>query len=336
VSARIFISYRSADGMDKATALARDLGEVFGDEVVFLDKDDLRGGSAWRQEVQRTLGAKPVLLLLLTPQLLAATDANGRLRIADPQDPVRRELSAALEVGAEIVPLLCDGCETPQSLAALPHPFDQLGERTWRKLRAYDWKTDLQRIVDDLRALGIGPQTAAAPATPTWRRRAVLLPMFGAFVLAAAGSGWFLLQRRQTALAAAANTNLSGTWNLALGSDAPFMVVLQHDGERLTLTSTPVPLEARADWATYRRFWTKLTGTELRAVVYRARGELRADAGAQRDVDLAVRILNQGGDTLIDGGKLRARVAANGRQISGRMWLNSLQGERPVTLQRQS
>ncbi len=46
MSARIFISYRTADGVDKATALARDLGVVFGDEAVFLDKDDLRGGSA--------------------------------------------------------------------------------------------------------------------------------------------------------------------------------------------------------------------------------------------------------------------------------------------------
>jgi len=130
VTARIFISYRSADGMDKATALARDLGEIFGDEAVFLDKDDLRGGSAWRQEVQRTLGAKPVLLLLLTQQLLAARDATGTLRIADPQDPVRRELAAAIEVGAQIVPLVCDGCEMPPSVAALPAPFNQLGERT--------------------------------------------------------------------------------------------------------------------------------------------------------------------------------------------------------------
>ena len=45
MAARIFISYRSSDGKDKATALARELGAVFGDAQVFLDKDDLRGGS---------------------------------------------------------------------------------------------------------------------------------------------------------------------------------------------------------------------------------------------------------------------------------------------------
>ena len=319
--------------MDKAAALARDLGEIFGDAAVFLDKEDLRGGSAWRKEVQRTLGAKPVLLLLLTPQLLGATDADGKLRIEDPQDPVRRELAAALDVGAEIVPLLCDGCEMPPQISALPPPFDHLGERTWRKLRAYDWKSDLQRLVDDLQAMGIRARPAATPSTtPAWQRRAVLLPVGAAVALAAAGSTWFLMrQRSQTTQA-----NLSGTWNLTLGSDAPFMVVLQHDGERLSLTSMPVPIQSRTDWAAYRKFWMSLTGTELRAVVYRGRGELRADPGVARNVSLALRILNQGGDTLIDGGNLRASVAANGRQMMGKVWLNSEQAERPVTLQRQS
>jgi hypothetical protein len=335
VTPRIFISYRTADGMDKAAALARDLGETFGDAAVFLDKDDLRGGSAWREEVLRTLGAKPVLLLLLTPQLLGATDAGGKLRIEDPQDPVRRELGAALDVGAEIVPLLCDGCEMPAQISALPPPFDQLGERTWRKLRAYDWKADLQRIVDDLQSMGIRTRPVETSSTgPVWRRRAVLLPVGAAVALAAAGSTWFLMQRRTQREAVQAN--LSGTWNLTLGSDAPFMVVLQHDGERLSLTSMPVPIHSRADSAAYRKFWMSLTGTELRAVVYRGRGELRADPGVKRNVSLALRILNQGGDTLIDGGKLRASVAANGRQMMGRVWLNSEQAERPVTLQRQS
>lgn len=101
---RIFISYRSADGRDKATALARDLGKRFGDHQVFLDKDDLRGGSAWRAELQRTLGSRPVLLLLVTPQLLDAVDAQGRRRIEDADDPVRRELQGALASGGQVVP----------------------------------------------------------------------------------------------------------------------------------------------------------------------------------------------------------------------------------------
>jgi hypothetical protein len=113
VSAQIFISYRSVDGMDKATALARDLGAVFGPEQVFLDKDDLSGGSAWRDEVQRAIEQQPVLLLLMTPQLLGS--------------------------GARLIPVLCNGLDTPPDAKQLPAPFKRIGELTWRRLRTYDW-----------------------------------------------------------------------------------------------------------------------------------------------------------------------------------------------------
>ena len=106
MAARLFISYRTSDGADKATALARDLGRVFGDAMVFLDKDDLAGGSAWRDEIGRAIGRRPVLLLLLTPDLLGARAADDRLRIDDPADPVRRELEVALAAVARVIPVL--------------------------------------------------------------------------------------------------------------------------------------------------------------------------------------------------------------------------------------
>lgn len=182
MAARVFISYRSSDGKDTATALARDLVAAFGDAQVFLDKDDLRGGSRWRDEVQQLLDQRPVPLLLMTPQLLAATDAVGRLRIDDPDDPVRRELADALEANAQIVPLLCDGFDAPPPASQLPPPFDQIGERTWRKLRAYDWQGDVRRLVDDLRALGVPALAAQGPVAVSaevrvrvrvWQARAV-------------------------------------------------------------------------------------------------------------------------------------------------------------------
>ena len=72
MTARVFISYRSSDGADKATALA-----------------------------------------------------------------------AALAAGAHVVPLICDGIDALPDAVMLPPPFDQLADRTWRRLRAYDWKDDM-------------------------------------------------------------------------------------------------------------------------------------------------------------------------------------------------
>ena len=42
---RIFVSYRNSDGFKDANRLAVDLNRVFGKDQVFLDKQDLRGGS---------------------------------------------------------------------------------------------------------------------------------------------------------------------------------------------------------------------------------------------------------------------------------------------------
>jgi TIR domain len=163
MAARIFISYRSSDGADKATALARELGAVFGNDQVFLDKDDLPAGLPWREAVGATLDHQPILLLLVTPQMLGP-------RLFDADDPVRHEVAAALECGAHVIALLCDGVERLPEAAEWPAEMHPLSERTWRRLRAYDWRADVDRLVADLAALGL-PRTAApspSPAVARW------------------------------------------------------------------------------------------------------------------------------------------------------------------------
>ena len=339
MTARIFISYRTADGKDKATALARDLGARFGDEQVFLDKDDLRGGSAWRDEVQRTLGAKPVLLLLITPQLLAAKDASGALRIADPNDPVRREFSAALEAGAHLIPLLCDGVDAPPPAGDLPKPFDRLGEYTWRRLRAYDWKSDLERLVDDLKALGIPPR-ADAPAPQQGKLvRLALLAVAVAVLVVAAVLGWRALH--PAVVPAAANppvalvaTGLPGTWVATVGTDPPFALTLLQQDSQVALTSEPMPIDNREGWASYRAFWLRLTGTELRDIRYRGKGTVLHELGSPLTVDIAWVLYNGAGDTQIDSGNLHVIASSDGRSLDGKLWSNGDQADRPIVLRR--
>jgi hypothetical protein len=328
MAARIFISYRSNDGKDKATALARDLGAVFGDAQVFLDKDDLRGGSRWRDEVQALIDQRPVLVLLMTPQMLAATNAAGRLRIEDPDDPVRRELADALEANAQIIPLLCDGFDMPPTASQLPPPFDQIGERTWRKLRAYDWQGDVQRLVDDLRALGVpallGPGPAAA--VPSSARRGWLVAALAGLVVAGVVA-WFTLQ-------APAPQGVLGEWATSVDGQPSMSFVFRVEGDKLVLASKPVPVADRADWAEYRAFWRERSGAELTHIVYRGEGTLRTDPGVPPAIDVALTLVSSPGDVPVDSGNLSATLAADGAVMNGKLWLNSAQADRPVTLRR--
>src|SRR3981081_2772436 len=96
MTARVFISYRTSDGADKATALARDLDAMFGQEQIFLDKDDLPAGSRWRDEIAKTLHDAPILLVLVTPNYLVARGGAGGRCIDRDDDPGRDDLATAL------------------------------------------------------------------------------------------------------------------------------------------------------------------------------------------------------------------------------------------------
>lgn len=344
MTARIFISYRTADGVDKATALARDLGEIFGDEAVFLDKDDLRGGTAWRNEIHSALGAKPILLLLVTPLLLSAVDDQGQPRIAADDDPVRRELQGALEAGASIIPVLCDGLDEAPDPRHLPSPFDCIGDLTWRRLRAYDWTGDIARLVDDLKAFGIPLLSADGenrrrragdlPHSMDYyaraRRRVVGLMIVGAASVVALGVGWWQWRDRGAG-------DLAGKWQAQLWQGERVTLVLSEKGEAVTLASEPIAIAERPDWADYRRSWQERGSGELNAILYRGEGR-RIDApGVAPALDIALQVLAspEGGGTAIDSGNLSLRLSADGKTLLGRIWLNGAQADQPAVLTRQ-
>jgi hypothetical protein len=356
MSARVFISYRSSDGADKATALARDLDALFGQDQIFLDKDDLPAGSRWRDEIVRTLHASPILLVLVTPNYLGARDSAGNRCIDRPDDPIRDELATAIAANARIIPLLCDGVAETPTAAELPPPFDQLAERTWRRLRAFDWREDLARLSEDLRQLGLVPRTipgalgsalpagagASADAARPARGRRLALAAGALLVVGGGIAAWRWEEEKSTSLA--------GRWRATIGKlgtdsarDGEIVVVdMMQAGASVRVASSAIDIEQDPDWKKYREFWQLRFGQPLNRVFYRGEGVLQRDegdaagapAGPQRIV-LSVRVDSPEGGEPIDTGALRGTVDPDRQRIRARLWMNSEQGERVVDLRRE-
>jgi TIR domain len=337
VTARIFISYRTSDGVDKATALARDLNAAFGDDQVFLDKEDLAAGAPWREAIGATMSGKPVLLLLITPQLLGP-------RLADANDPVRREIAAALDVGAHLIPLLADGVDALPPAQEWPAELHGLSERTWRRLRAYDWREDVERLVADLQALGVARRDGAdAQARSAARRRGLQIAASFALGAMAGGAAVLAWSARGDATLDAANP-LAGTWTLAVAAPATeagsrWEAVTLHvtqAGEEVKLYSEPIDITRDPAWSGFAKQWQERFGQALERVVWRGAGRARLEQGSPPSIDVGLRVETPAGGDPIETGNLSAELAGDGQRMAGRVWMNSEQAERAASLIRRA
>jgi hypothetical protein len=327
MAARIFISYRSSDGADKATALARELGAVFGNDQVFLDKDDLPAGLPWREAVGATLDHQPILLLLVTPQMLGP-------RLFDADDPVRHEVAAALECGAHVIALLCDGVERLPEAAEWPAEMHPLSERTWRRLRAYDWRADVDRLVADLAALGL-PRTAQAVPP---RRRSVQLALACAAVALAGGGALAWLRPGEPAPL----SSLAGDWQLRAAAPAnesgsrldAVTLHVTHSGEDVKLYSEPIDITHDPAWTGFAQQWHERFGNKLLHVVWRGAGRVTHEPGLMPAFEVSLRVETPAGSEPIETGSLFAELSPDGQRMSGRLWMNGEQAERNFEMAR--
>lgn len=149
---KIFINYRKDDTDDPVYRQAEDtsieartiteaLRQRLGDEhmkngrtgpvrdgKVFLDRDDIDGGSDWREFIKKEHHQSSVLVCLIGKQWHTLFQ-EGKPRLHHPTDVLREELEAAFKQGMEVIPVLVnggeiDGDELPESLRK--HNFTNL------------------------------------------------------------------------------------------------------------------------------------------------------------------------------------------------------------------
>ena len=148
--ASVFINYRS-DAAAWAVVLDRELSDRFGADRVFRAPRSIRPSEDFFDRILQSVRSCSVLVAVVGPTWLAV-DKNGRRRIDDDTDWVRREIVEALASRIPIVPILTD--DAPRLDAAqLPADIAPLARCQYLRLHHRNAPYDLRRILDELTSL---------------------------------------------------------------------------------------------------------------------------------------------------------------------------------------
>jgi TIR domain len=180
----IFINYRHEDATAHAGRLYDGLSAEFGDDRVFLD-DEIPPASDFVEWIENSIGSAGVLIAVIGRNWLTAPDAEGRRRLDNPKDFVRREIVGALERPIRVLPVLVQGASMP-SEEDLPPPLARLA--TLHALEIRDgpyWKLGVGRLVETLTALlGEPPSKRGGAAFRSRLMAAIAVGVAGAALLA--------------------------------------------------------------------------------------------------------------------------------------------------------
>ncbi|MEM0895281.1 MAG: toll/interleukin-1 receptor domain-containing protein [Verrucomicrobiota bacterium] len=148
----IFISYRQEDSQWPADRLYKKIVKRFrgtGSEV-FLDVDGIPLGNNFVKEIEERVSRCDILLVLIGSAWLDVRDAEtGERRINMENDPVRFEISTALEMGKKVIPIYLDDAPPPPA-DALPDEIKALSFTNGVSVRRLTFEADTDRLLEGL------------------------------------------------------------------------------------------------------------------------------------------------------------------------------------------
>jgi hypothetical protein len=125
----------------------------FGRGRAFKDVDSIGASVDFRKAIEQAITGSEVIIGVLGPTWLTATDENGTRRIDDVKDFVRLELESALRLGKHMIPVLLGA-------ATMPHPGELLAtlkeliDRQARPVRPDpDFHRDVDRVIHQVKRL---------------------------------------------------------------------------------------------------------------------------------------------------------------------------------------
>jgi hypothetical protein len=161
---KIFINFRNGDSDWAAELLGEKLAQpLTGEGSIFKSNKSIPLGEPWPNHLREAARACDVLLALVGPAWLTITGEDGRPRIFDDDDWVRREISTALAAG-RIVAAIRLGNTPWLSPEDLPEDIRELANRQGWRLDRRQFSTDYAGLERELMEVvpGLKPKLSGA------------------------------------------------------------------------------------------------------------------------------------------------------------------------------
>jgi TIR domain len=148
----IFISYRREDSAPYAGRLYDRLAGHFGAAQVFMDVDDIPPGADFAAHIDAKVASCDAMIVVIGKDWLTARNAEGQLRLSDPDDFVGLEISLALQRRVLVIPVLVGGTEIPKP-EELRADLKPLARRNALTLNNQDFQRDVDLLIATLEKL---------------------------------------------------------------------------------------------------------------------------------------------------------------------------------------
>jgi hypothetical protein len=142
---QVFINYRREDSGGWTGRIYDALTRHSSLWKIFRDIDAIGPGADFGSVIDRTLGSCDVVIAVIGPRWLDATDERGR-RLEQRDDYVRRELLQALDRELPLFPTLVEGAKMPQP-DNLPRELAGLARWQAHELSDGRWEYDIERLI---------------------------------------------------------------------------------------------------------------------------------------------------------------------------------------------
>ena len=148
----IFISYRREDSAAYAGRLYDRLSAHFGADQVFMDVDDIPPGADFVSHIDAKVGSCDAMVVVIGKNWLTACNAQGQLRLSDPNDFVGLEAAMALQRGVLVIPALVGGAAVPKE-DELRADLKDLARRNALTINDQDFQRDTDHLIGALEKL---------------------------------------------------------------------------------------------------------------------------------------------------------------------------------------